>query len=94
MIVKSERVKIENQNVSRCDIFFCLFTLTMMLSYFITLILRGLYAPLPLVSDAELGDNLFEDLFRFMIEPAVDFMIGISLTYLFYHVGKSSQEER
>ncbi len=90
MIVKSERAKIENKNTSRCDIFFCFFTLAMMFIYFITLILRGLYAPLPLFKDSELGDDLFEDVFRFMIEPAVDFMIAISLAYLFYHVGKSS----
>jgi hypothetical protein len=37
---------------------------------------------------------LFEDLFRFGLEPLVDFLVGTSLLYLFYHLAKAALKER
>lgn len=45
------------------------------------------------MTDDDIGDHFFPDIFRFMIEPAVDFLTGMSLTYLFYHLGKASEED-
>jgi len=56
MIVKAERLKIENDRMSKCDACLSLWTLIMIVIYTMTLICRALFAPLPLLSERNLGD--------------------------------------
>lgn len=37
---------------------------------------------------------MFEDIFKYLVEPTVDFCVGISFLYLFYQLAKSDEEHK
>ena len=94
MIVKAERFHLLDQNFGKCDSFIVLWALALILIYTLGMIGRALYSPLPLISQDDVGSNLFEDIFKYLIEPTLDFLVGISFLYFFYQLAKSEEEHK
>ena len=51
MILKAERLKLEEIKISKCDAFIVIWTLFLFIAYTVLLISKAIFAPLPLLSE-------------------------------------------
>ena len=90
IVLKAERIKIEGKPITKCEALTGVWAVSLILANCLMMIIKALLAPLPLLSEEKLGSDLMQDLFKYIFEPLVQLMVGLTILYLFHSMAKAA----